>query len=129
MGKLKKYRRKPGAAVTAVRLDLDTEGFTYQKWGGTQRCKAGDWVVENDGEVYTIDAESFESTYRQISPGRYEKFGEVWAEEASEAGSITTKEGSTDYSAGDFLVYNDAERRDGYAIEAKKFASMYEPAS
>lgn len=129
MDGLKKYRRKPGATVTAVRLDLDTEGFAYTKWGGRQSCKAGDWVVDNDGEVYTIDAESFERTYRQVSPGRYEKCGEVWAEQAAEPGSIPTKEGSTRFDAGDYLVYNEADRRDGYAMSPEKFAAMYEPAS
>jgi hypothetical protein len=127
MAELEKYVRKDRTAVTAVRLDLETDGFTYEKWGATQRCKPGDWIVGNDGETYTIDAESFAKTYRKVGEGRYEK-REVWAERAEAAGAMPTKEGSTDYSAGDMLVYNDADRRDGYAMPAQKFDSLYRPA-
>jgi hypothetical protein len=40
-----KYRRKSGQFVVAVRLDLDTNGLSYHKWGGRQRAKRGDWLV------------------------------------------------------------------------------------
>ena len=125
MGKLRKFLRKEQTTITAVRLDLDTEGFTYQKWGGTQRCKRGDWLVNNAGETYTIDAETFEKTYHEVSPGVYAKDSPIWAEEVQVAGTIHTKEGSTDYVAGDFLVFNDAEGRDGYAVRAETFHSLY----
>ncbi|MCP5004175.1 MAG: hypothetical protein GY941_09585, partial [Planctomycetes bacterium] len=42
---LRRYRKKATANVIAVRLELDTDGFTYRKWGGEQFCKAGDWIV------------------------------------------------------------------------------------
>ena len=109
-------------------MDLDCEGFTYEKWGGTQRCKAGDWIVNNAGDTYTIDAEIFAKTYREIGPGTYEKDVPVWAERAKVAGKIPTKEGSTAYEAGDMLVFNDAERIDGYAMSAETFESLYEAA-
>src|SRR5262249_14373697 len=51
-----RYLRKPSVVVAAVRLDLDTNGFTYRKWGAEQCCKRGDWLVDNDGDVYTVDA-------------------------------------------------------------------------
>ena len=125
---LRKYRRAAQASVTAVQLDLETEGFTYRKWGGTQRCKPGDWLVDNDGEVYTIDAETFAGTYEKVGLGVYAKNVPVWAKEATESGTIQTKEGSTDYRAGDFLVFNQADGGDGYAVEPEKFHSLYEPA-
>lgn len=128
MGELKKYRRREGKTVVAVRLDLDTAGFTYNKWGGPQRCKRGDWVVKNGDETYTIDAETFARTYRPVSPGVYEKQGVVWVERAEAPGSIATKEGATRYEGGDYLVFNDPERKDGYAVSARGFASLYEPA-
>lgn len=120
------YRRKEVTTITAVRLDLDTEGFVYQKWGGTQRCKRGDWLVNNQGDVYTIDGESFERTYRMVSPGVYEKDAPVWAKKAEKAGTIQTKEGSTAYEAGDYLVFNDPSGKDGYAMTEEKFHSLYE---
>lgn len=127
MSGLRKYRRRERTQITAVRLALDTEGFTYEKWGGTQHAKSGDWLVDNAGDSYTIDAGSFEETYREVGPGLYEKQSPVWAEEALEPGTIRTREGSTDYEAGDFLVYNDPERKDGYAMKADTFHSLYEP--
>jgi hypothetical protein len=125
VGKLAKYRRKHRTRVTAVRLDLDTRGFTYEKWGGEQRCKKGDWIVDNAGDTYTVDARTFARTYRETGPGVYEKVAAVWAERARTSGRIATKEGSTGYEAGDWLVFNSRSRRDGYAMPAAKFASLY----
>lgn len=127
MPELRRYRRKENALVSAVRLDLDTEGFTYEKWGGIQRCKPGDWVVNNAGETYTIDADVFASTYSEVSPGLYRKHAQIWAERAEAAGVIPTLEGSTAYEAGDMLVYTDPSRSRGYAVAAGKFATLYEP--
>ncbi|HEX9619274.1 MAG TPA: hypothetical protein VF989_04000 [Polyangiaceae bacterium] len=128
MGALRQYRRKHDATIVAVCLDLDTPGFTYDKWGGPQRCKRGDWVVKNGDETYTVDAETFSRTYSPVSPGVYEKRGVVWAERAEAPGAIETKEGSTRYESGDFLVYNEPDRGDGYAVSAEGFTSLYEPA-
>jgi hypothetical protein len=64
----------------------------------------------------TVDRETFEATYRRVCPGLWEKHTEVWASVASEAGRIRTKQGPTDYRAGDYLVYNDADGRDGWAM-------------
>jgi hypothetical protein len=124
---LQEYRRKKRTSVTAVRLDLDTEGFTYRKWGGAQRCKRGDWLVNNQGDVYTVDGETFDRTYRMVSPGVYEKDAPVWAERAETSGAIETKEGSTSYKAGDYRVFNDPDGKDGYAMTSATFDSLYEP--
>ena len=122
-----KYRKKPSNYVTAVRLDLDTEGFTYQKWGDSQTCKRGDWLLDNQDDTYTVDADSFAATYTQISPGKYFKSKPVWAIVAEKAGSIKTLEGETHYQKGYYLVYNDEAGVDGYAVSKEKFEAMYEP--
>ena len=83
--------------------------------------------MNNQGETYTVDAASFERTYRMVTPGVYEKFAPVWAERVTAAGSISTKEGATAYQPGDWLVYNNADRIDGYAMTAAKFNELYEP--
>jgi hypothetical protein len=124
---LQRYRRRKQTSVTAVRLDLDTEGFVYRKWGGTQRCKRGDWLVNNQGDVYTVDGETFARTYRMVSPGVYEKDAPVWAERVENAGTIQTQEGSTAYQAGDYLVFNHPAGKDGYAMSRETFDSLYEP--
>jgi hypothetical protein len=77
-----RYRKKANQFVTAVRLNLDTDGLVYRKWGGRQRGKRGDWLVDNHGEVYTVDARSFARKYRRLSPGVYVKATPVWAEVA-----------------------------------------------
>ncbi|MCU7932443.1 MAG: hypothetical protein KZQ90_16705 [Candidatus Thiodiazotropha sp. (ex Codakia rugifera)] len=126
MDRRKRYKKRAASSVSAIKLDLETEGFTYRKWGGLQTCKQGDWLVNNDGDIYTVDAETFVKTYTEVSAGRYIKTAEVWAEVADKAGAIQTLEGETRYMPGDYLVYNDKEGLDGYAISQEKFESMYE---
>jgi hypothetical protein len=121
-----RYRRKPDQAITAVRLDLDFDEFIYRKWGDIQRARSGDWLVDNGGDVYTVAAETFRRTYRELSPGRWVKSAPVWAERATTAGSVETKEGRTHYLAGDWLVSNAADGSDSYAISAEKFETLYE---
>ena len=126
MGTRKKYKKKADSFVVAVQLNLDTDGFTYEKWGAEQRCKKGDWLVDNDGSIYTIDEEVFAKTYHKKSPGIYVKKTSIWAEVATESGVVKTKEGASHYEAGDYLVYNNEDGSDAYCMSAEKFASMYE---
>lgn len=120
------YRKKADQYVIAIQLDLETSGFSYKKWGGVQICQRGDWVVNNGGDVYTIADESFKKTYEEIAAGRYRKTASVWASVAEKAGTVNTKEGSTDYLAGDYIVFNDQYGHDAYAVSKKKFEAMYE---
>ncbi len=128
MSERRMYLKKADTFVVAVQLALETEGFTYRKWGGLQRCKPGDWLVNNSGDVYTVDRETFARTYRALSPGVFVKAAAVWAEIAETDGQIATKEGVTHYRARAYLVYNDPEGRDGYAVSADDFERMFEPA-
>ena len=113
----------------AVQLNLDTAGFKYEKWGQIQICKQGDWMVNNNGDVYTIDQQIFANTYKENGKGQYFKSIVVWAEVADKAGVIQTKEGSTYYRVGDCLVYNDVADDDAYAISREKFEKLYDKAS
>ncbi len=122
----KRYRRRPDQTVTAVQLKLDTEGLRYRKWGDDQLAKPGDWLVDNAGDVYTVDAESFARTYREVGRGAFVKSAPVWAERANVASSVATKEGHTNYAAGDWLVSNREDGSDAYAISAAEFETMYE---
>ena len=126
MGERRRYRKKANQFIIAVQLNMETEGFVYQKWGGEQHCKPGDWLVDNQGAVYTVDRDSFENTYAQKGPGIYVKKTPVWAEKATEPGKVATKEGFSHYQAGDYLVSNNGDGSDVYCISAKKFESMYE---
>lgn len=127
MSSRRQYVKRATQFVIAVQLDLDTSGFTYKKWGDTQTCKRGDWIVNNDGDTYTIDGESFTRTYRSEGAGRYVKTTPVWAEATSAAGSVPTKEGATHYEAGDYIVSNEEQGADSYAVSKADFERMYEP--
>jgi len=121
----RKYVKRATEFIIAIQLDLETEGFTYSKWGATQRCKPGDWLVNNNGDIYTIDAGTFARTYRATGPGTYVKTTPVWAEVATSAGAVPTKEGATHYEAGDYLVFNEPDGGDPYAVSKVKFEKMY----
>lgn len=124
----KRYVRRPDRPVVAVQLALEAARLVYRKWGGEQRADAGDWLVDSDGDVYTVQEHTFARTYRKTGPGTYVKTTPVWAVQASTAGSVRTKEGATRYEAGDYLVSNTDDGTDAYAIGAAKFESLYEPA-
>ncbi len=126
MGLRQRYRKRPDQFVVAVRLALDTDGFGYRKWGADQWCKGGDWLVDNGGDIYTVDADVFARTYREAGSGRYVKTTPVWAEIATAAGAVATKEGQSRYEAGDYLVSNNEDGTDAYCMSARKFEAMYE---
>ena len=123
----RKYIKRSGTPVIAVQLNFDTDGFTYRKWGGIQTCKPGDWIVNNGGDVYTVDRETFERTYRADGLGTFRKVTPVWAEVAERDGVIRTREGVTHYKVGAYVVFNDAEGKDGYAVDRESFEKMYQP--
>ena len=135
MTTLQKYSKRHNKPIVAVQLNLITTGFTYEKWGHQQLCKPGDWLVNNEDEIYTIDQETFAATYKQVSQGLYIKYATVWAEQATEHGTIQTKEGFSNYEPGDWLVYNQPDRGDDpgdgpghrYCMKPEKFQYMYVP--
>jgi hypothetical protein len=123
------YLKKDDRDVVAVKLDLDTDGLVYRKWGRRQRAKRGDWLVDNGDEVYTVEARVFARTYRRTGPGTFRKVTPVWAEVAARAGSIATKEGRSRYRKGDYLVFNNKNGTDGYCVSARKFRATYQRVS
>lgn len=126
---LRKYLRRSDRPVIAVQLALDMDDLVYRKWGGEQRARANDWLVNNGGDVYTVAAASFAETYRAVDPaaqpGTYVKVAAVWASEATAAGSVQTREGITHYEAGDFIVSNRADGSDSYAVARDRFQQLY----
>lgn len=119
------YRKKASQYVVAVQLDLETDGLVYRKWGDTQRAKAGDWLVDNDGDVYTVAADVFARTYERVLAGVYIKTTPIWAEVAAQAGSVKTKEGASHYERGDYIVSNNENGDDAYCIAKEKFEATY----
>ncbi len=124
--KPRRYRKKVNKPVFAIQIKLETSSFSYSKWGDRQTCKAGDWLVDNDGDIYTIDQQVFAGTYRQLAPATYVKVTPIWAKKADIAGSVKTKEGRSHYRAGDYIVSNHEDGSDAWCITAEKFHDMYE---
>ena len=120
-----RYKKKFDQSVIAVQLVLDTDGFRYRKWGAEQHCKQGDWLVDNNGDIYTVDQQVFANTYHQIKPGTYMKTTYVWAEVAEKEGIVKTNEGESHYKSGDYLVFNNEDGTDAYCIGADKFEAIY----
>ncbi|MCB1507042.1 MAG: hypothetical protein KDJ47_18915 [Hyphomicrobiaceae bacterium] len=87
----RRYRRKPDQAITAVQLDREFRSFSYRKWGHDQLAQPGDWLVDNAGDIYTVAADTFARTYREVAPCRWVKSVPVWAEQTAESGSVATK--------------------------------------
>jgi hypothetical protein len=73
-----------------------------------------------------VDGEVFTKTYRKVNPGIYVKTTPIWAEVATQPGSVVTIEGESQYQSGDYLVSNNEDGTDAYCISAAKFESMYE---
>ncbi|MGC3981299.1 MAG: hypothetical protein QM808_08580 [Steroidobacteraceae bacterium] len=121
-----KYKKKADQYVTAVQLNLELSSFGYRKWGGEQTASRGDWLVDNRGDVYTVEQSSFARTYQQLSPGVYVKTTPIWAERVAKAGAVNTFEGVSHYAAGDYLVSNNEDGSDAYCMTAEKFTAMYE---
>ncbi|MFN9622006.1 MAG: patatin-like phospholipase family protein [Cyanobacteriota bacterium] len=121
------YIKREEQPVVAVQLNLDTDGFRYHCWGAEQTCQRGDWIVHSPRRTYTVSAESFARTYQPLGQGLYRKHTPVWARQATSDGRVTTQEGHTHYVAGDWLVWNDPNGNDVYAISRDTFAELYEP--
>ena len=130
----RKYLPRPERPVVAVRVDFNADGFEfrYRKWGAEQLAKPGDWLVDNHGDVYTVDADVFARTYRAAKdqgPGAFVKTTPIWAARAETGGDVRTKEGATHYEPGDYLVWNsEDDDSDRYAIAAEEFERLYIPA-
>ncbi len=78
-------------------------------------------------DVEGIAIQVFAKTYRRVGPGIYVKTTPVWAEVATESGTVITKEGASNYEVGDYLVFNNEDGTDAYCMGAPKFEFMYEP--
>lgn len=123
---MKRFKAKK-IIVVAIQIPLESKGLEYEKWGSTQLAKPGDWLVSKLGETYSIDAESFANTMKPLDQiGHYYKATEIWAEVAMDSGSVRTKEGVTEYVKGDYLVSNNEDLSDRYAMSKKSFEERYE---
>ena len=117
---MREYHTRP-VPTQAIQL---TTAIQYEKWGGPQSAKVGDWMLRKDGETYTCDDAVFRSTYRPLgADGWYAKHATVQADIAVGAGTIGTLEGESRFDVGDYVVTNPGG--DTYVVTAAKFAKLY----
>ncbi|SMF15447.1 Protein of unknown function [Alteromonadaceae bacterium Bs31] len=126
MADRKQYKKRPNFHMTAVQIDIEGPGIFYNKWGAEQHGKPGDWLVNNGGDIYTVENTYFKENYQEVSPGQFEKIGSVWAEVTTKDGSVPTLEGPSTYITGDYLVYDRQNGGAAYAVKKQHFERMYE---
>lgn len=120
LARLEGFTLEPGA------IDI-TGDLTYNKWGGSQTAKVGDFLLYNsaaNGDVYTCDKTVMETTYEEVGENEYIKTATIEAYEALDTGEVSTLEGKSAYKPGDFIVTNPGG--DKYVISAETFQNMYE---
>ncbi len=121
-----KYRKSETVVAAQINLELEDGILKYDKWGGRQTAKQGDWLINSNGEAYTCDAEVFAETYKEVSPGVFRKTALIEAEQALEDCKIDTLEGQSDCKKGDFIVTNPGGDR--YPVGRETFLNIYEGA-
>jgi len=110
--------------IKALQLDMPV---SYEKWGGIQNAKSGDWLIFKGGEIYSCDRQVFEDTYRPLEGGEKGQFYKdacIEAHVAEAGGTVATLEGTSAFEAGDYIVTNPGG--DMYVIRADKFHLLYE---
>lgn len=108
MTKAPRFRRI--GQVRAYQLAVKREWQSERQLGTDSYLESlpGDWwVTSPDGGERGVAADEFDELYEQWPSdpeGVYRRKGEVDAYQASESGTIVTLEGTTSYSAGDWIV-------------------------
>jgi hypothetical protein len=128
MKNLNKFVRK-AIPVTAIQIDFDKVSFTYHKWGSDQKATSGDWIVNTNGDIFTVPREIFARSYKMIGHGQYLQTGDVWVRHTIEPGFLKTNNGKVNYKAGDYLVFNDPEGNHGIVVKPNIFTEFYLPIS
>jgi hypothetical protein len=111
------------SVVTAQRLPDDYEWTTPN--GDALSAVAGDWLLSDGADQWSVADDVFAKSYRPIGDGRYEKTATVIAVRLDEPFAVQTLEGVATGAAGDWLVRNPTG--ESWPIPAATFAKRYEP--
>lgn len=108
--------------VKAEQLRADRAWETRR--GGRLVGRAGDWLVSEDGDHWTVTAEVFAQTYKPTDVhGHYRKTARVRAVRMARRFLVETLEGPVPGEANDWLVQNPGG--DAWPIDAKTFERRY----
>lgn len=125
MSAYRRYKRKGNEVVIAIQLDLDTEGFSYQKQGAERRCNAQDWLLSDRSGTYAVDDSTFARAFEEIGVGQYTMVGIVRAKVSDSAGHIRVGQRKVPHEPGDYLVWDESTQSIGYAVPKDWFEASY----
>jgi hypothetical protein len=101
----------------------DTPWTWTSRSGQTMRADAGDWQVQADGATWSVRDDIFQSSYEHVEDNQWRRRGYVSARPAQPGETITTLEGPTTASDGDWVVRgSDGEE---WPVPAPQFAERY----
>ena len=122
------YRSRPVwqqfTRVGTVNAEQRNTPWTWtSRSGQTMRANAGDWQVQADGATWSVRDDIFQSTYEHVEGNQWRRRGYVSARPAQPGETITTLEGPTIASDGDWVVRgSDGEE---WPVPAAQFAERY----
>jgi hypothetical protein len=101
----------------------DTPWTWTSQSGHTMQADAGDWQVQADGATWSVRDDIFRSSYEHVEGNQWRRLGNVSARPAQPGEMITTLEGPTTASDGDWVVRGtDGEE---WPVPAAQFAERY----
>lgn len=116
-----RYRRR--GEVSARRRGRDWTWTTPN--GESMHARAGDWaVIDDNGDERSVAAEVFESTHRQIAPGRYRRSGTVMARRVTSRETVQTLEGAVVATEGDWILRG--QHGEEWPVSDEQFRESYE---
>lgn len=108
--------------VTATRLDERKIWRTAT--GSNLTAQPGDWLLCDGNDNWTVAADVFRATYRNLGGDQYAKFTIVRARQLSSRTTINTLEGPSLAEPGDWLVGNPGG--DAWPVPRADFGRRYE---
>lgn len=116
-------RYRPTAVVRATRLASPRVWRTAR--GSALSAAAGDWLVTDGAEEWTVAPDIFRRTYRRLADGRFVKQEPVRAARLDRSAEVPTLEGVARAEAGDWVLCGvDGEL---WTVTDTFFRAHYEP--
>lgn len=115
---------RPYDRVGTVRAEQRDRPWTWTSASGaTMQAATGDWLVEEDGESWSVRDDIFRSSYRHVTGAQWQRYGSVLARTAQPGETIETPEGPTLAADGDWVVQGG--HGDQWPVPADVFAHHY----
>lgn len=94
----------PTSVVRVIQLDAP---LTWNAdHGSTMQAQPGDWLVQSEGDTWSVEDGIFRVTYEHLRDDLYRKVTPVLAVELPAAGTVLSREGMVEAEQGDLLVCN-----------------------